>query len=121
MVRVQALPLPCMQTLNTASLLHTGARASALDRTGTTFVAERDFLIWLLHRNVTVCDLGAGTSELLYKGVPTPRPSLPCPAPMPAPARVPEQRTPLDRPPRTDDATWWSAPVACVRTAVVPS
>jgi len=81
----------------------TGARASALDRTGTTFVAERDFLIWLLHRNVTVCDLGAGTSELLYKGVPTPRPSLPCPAP----ARVPEQRTPLDRP-RTDDGTLWS-------------
>ena len=59
-----------------------GSRGSDLDRTSGLFVAERDFLRWLLYSNVSVCDLGAGTTTLLYKGVRAPRPSLPCPPPL---------------------------------------
>lgn len=56
-----------------------GLRASALDRVGGAFIAERDFLVHLLERNVTVCDLGAGTVALLYKGERHARPSFGCP------------------------------------------
>ena len=56
-----------------------GARSSALDRSDGVFVAERDFLIWYLWHNITVCDLGARTTAILYKGSRAPRPSVACP------------------------------------------
>lgn len=43
-----------------------------------TFVAERDFLVWMLYNNVSICDLGAETTGLLYKGEKHQRLSLPC-------------------------------------------
>ena len=49
--------------------LQHGLRAASVDRQAGQFVAERDFLVWLLGNNVSVCDLGARTSALLYKGV----------------------------------------------------
>ena len=58
--------------------LQHGLRAASVDRQAGQFVAERDFLVWLLGNNVSVCDLGARTSALLYKGVRYARPSLPC-------------------------------------------
>ena len=45
-----------------------GYRASRADLVGNSFVAERDFLVWLLLNNVTICDLGAASRTLLYKG-----------------------------------------------------
>ena len=60
-----------------ARLTH-GPRSSPLDRDPHTFVAERDFLLWLLWHNATVCDLGARTTRILYKGATAPRPSVPC-------------------------------------------
>lgn len=60
--------------------LAAGVRSSAVDRMPNVFVAERDFLIWLLWHNVTVCDLGGGGERILYKGVVSARPSVPCPS-----------------------------------------
>lgn len=57
-----------------------GYRASRADLVGNSFVAERDFLVWLLLNNVTICDLGAASRTLLYKGTRSPRPSRPCPS-----------------------------------------
>ncbi len=45
-----------------------GLRSSALDALSGHFVAERDFLAWLLAHNVSALDLGASTSALLWKG-----------------------------------------------------
>ncbi len=42
------------------------------------FRTEKDFLVWLLRNNVTVCDLGAGTTAVLYKGHLMKRASGPC-------------------------------------------
>ena len=33
------------------------------------FAPERDFLFWNLVNNITVCDLGCGTTSYFYKGV----------------------------------------------------
>ena len=55
-----------------------GLRSAPIDRAVGAFVAERDFLVWLLAHNVSVCDMGAGTVALLYKGERHLRPSLPC-------------------------------------------
>ena len=55
-----------------------GLRAGPIDRAVGAFVAERDFLVWLLQHNVSVCDLGAGTTALRYKGERHERPSMPC-------------------------------------------
>ena len=62
-----------------ARTLSPGPRSSGLDRAPNVFVAERDFLLWLLWNNVTVCDLGAQSTAILYKGVKTQRGSSPCP------------------------------------------
>ena len=48
--------------------LVSGYRAAAIDLAAGGFVAERDFLIWLLLHNVTVCDLGGGITSMLFKG-----------------------------------------------------
>ena len=56
-----------------------GLRSSEIDRAPKAFVAERDFLLWLLWHNVSVCDLGAGSDAILYKGARAPRPSMGCP------------------------------------------
>ena len=48
--------------------LVSGYRAAAIDLTAGVFVAERDFLIWLLLHNVTVCDLGGDITSMLFKG-----------------------------------------------------
>ena len=62
------------------------------------FVTEKDFLVWLLMNNVSVCDLGAGTTSILYKGMYFDRPSRDCAAtlesgvgakPNPAPHSLP--------------------------------
>lgn len=42
------------------------------------FVTESHFVVWMVLHNITVCDMGAGTSYALYKGALHPRPSLPC-------------------------------------------
>lgn len=55
-----------------------GAMANAGDMQRGTFVTEKDFLVWLLYNNVTVCDLD-GTDAYLYKGKSIARPTLPCP------------------------------------------
>jgi hypothetical protein len=42
------------------------------------FVTEKDFLVWLIMNNVAVCDLGAGTTTIMYKGHYFARPSRDC-------------------------------------------
>lgn len=42
------------------------------------FRTEKDFLTWLIRSNITVCDLGAGTTSVLYKGRKVVRESAPC-------------------------------------------
>ena len=32
------------------------------------FRSEKDFLVWMILNNVTVCDLAAETTSILYKG-----------------------------------------------------
>ena len=63
-----------------------GLRSSALDRSPEAFVAERDFLLWLLWHKVSVCDLGAGSDAILYKGMQARRPSMRCNAHAPVDA-----------------------------------
>ncbi|KAL1523231.1 hypothetical protein AB1Y20_018182 [Prymnesium parvum] len=60
-----------------------GLRAGSIDREIGVFVAERDFLIWVLSNNISLCDLGADTTALLYKGEKHPRQSLSCPSEKP--------------------------------------
>jgi len=45
-----------------------GVRSMRIDRAPGVFVAERDFLSFLLAHNVSVLDLRAGTRALLWKG-----------------------------------------------------
>lgn len=49
------------------------ARASRYDYQPGLFVSEKDFAWWMIAHNVTVCDLGAGTSGVLLKGEVHPR------------------------------------------------
>ena len=40
------------------------------------FTSEKDFFGWLISsHNLTICDVGAGTEQMLYKGQLLPRPS----------------------------------------------
>lgn len=45
-----------------------GANANRIDYAAGEFVTEKDFLVWMILNNVTVCDLGAETTAVLYKG-----------------------------------------------------
>ena len=75
-----------------------GLRSSELDRSANVFIAERDFLLWMLWHNVTVCDLGAGSNAILYKGVTTPRPSVHCPAMADGPLEQPASFEKIEQP-----------------------
>jgi len=55
-----------------------GVEASKKDYRHGKFMTEKDFLSWMIMHNVTVCDLGAGTTQVAFKGVTTSRPSFPC-------------------------------------------
>ena len=59
-----------------------GNMANAGDKRPGAFVTEKDFLVWLLYKNLTVCDLD-GTQDYLYKGRLLPRATRPCPADAP--------------------------------------
>ena len=54
-----------------------GAMAEGGDKEVGRFVTEKDFLVWLLHNNVTICDLDGGETYL-YKGRSIRRPTRPC-------------------------------------------
>ena len=46
----------------------THLRAGRFDYVHGIFVSEKDFAGWMLAHNIVLCDLGAGTHELLWKG-----------------------------------------------------
>ena len=56
-----------------------GKMANGGDMRNNDFVTEKDFLVWLLYSNVTICDLD-GSETYLYKGRSLPRPTRPCEA-----------------------------------------
>eukprot|EP00965_Chrysotila_dentata_P024700 818591-Pleurochrysis_carterae.AAC.2 len=45
-----------------------GALAGRFDRANGRFVTEKDFLVWLLACNVTICDIGLETSQYFFQG-----------------------------------------------------
>jgi hypothetical protein len=45
-----------------------GVQANPNDYKSGLFTTEKDFLVWMIMKNVTVCDLGAETTAVLYKG-----------------------------------------------------
>lgn len=45
-----------------------GVNSNRKDYAAGEFVTEKDFLVWMISNNVTVCDLGAETTAVLYKG-----------------------------------------------------
>jgi hypothetical protein len=55
-----------------------GPQSHPVDYTPGVFANEKDFLTWLISRNITVCDIGAGTDAILYKGSVGGRQSAPC-------------------------------------------
>jgi hypothetical protein len=88
MDRVDPLASPPFVVRGQPVVLLKGPHANPHDFDWRRFVTEKDFLGLLVGSNVTVCDLGAGTAEVRYKGVVVPRPSLPCRA-LPAVRRAP--------------------------------
>ena len=58
--------------------LSMGTHASPHDYDKGRFITEKDFLQLLVASGITVCDLGAGTASVLYKGERHLRPSMGC-------------------------------------------
>jgi len=103
--RVDPLASPPLLLHGKPLVLLRGPHSNPHDYDRNRFITEKDFLGLMVASNVTVCDLGAGTSAVRFKGVLIARPSLPC-RHLPdvrldgrrdPPARVPTSKPPLAR------------------------
>ena len=61
----------------TGHALLKGVHASQYDYRNS-FVSEKDFLGWLILKNITACDFGADSYAVLFKGETMCRPSMTC-------------------------------------------
>lgn len=64
---------------------HRGVLALHSDYRSGTFASEMSFLVWMIANNITLCDVGAGTTRVLWKGRSKGRASNSCPSPSPRP------------------------------------
>lgn len=67
---------------------HRGILALRTDYSHGKFVSEIAFPTWMIANNITLCDLGAGTTRVLWKGVAKGRMSVSCPTPSRRPVAV---------------------------------